>query len=356
MTCSIAYLNGEPVGAIPLSIREFQVAPDTFVQAAFENAVGTREDLRGRGIGTAMINAAKAFLADRCDEMMVYRGAERSDGYRFYVKTGHRDLLYLRSMVLPCPQRREADIYVGGLDEIGPLQGEMLQCFQATYHAYGGFPRRHATYWEQQLHSQIYDVLPQDTYIIRHPAKGSLRAYVLAGQRKRDKPIDHFSIMEVAGRDETAIEQALLGLEDLAARRATSVQTLTSAEDPFQNLLRRLGYQEGLRSTMIMGQALSPAALFGKVCAAPEMLTDLKVDFWAPFGEGTLYEGPEARQEITLEGKDEVIHRLLNRRLDIAAAVRTEWMTIRNGTPEVVERLTAALPYTPWVYHHIDYI
>ena len=50
MTCSIAYLDGEPVGAIPLSVRQFRLAPGVVVGAAFENAVGTREDMRSRGI------------------------------------------------------------------------------------------------------------------------------------------------------------------------------------------------------------------------------------------------------------------------------------------------------------------
>ena len=356
MTCSLAYLNGEPVGAIPLSVREFQVAPGVCVQAAFENAVGTREDMRGKGIGTAVISAAKTFLAGRCDELMVYRGGERTDGYRFYVKSGHRDLLYLRPMTLAEAQRCEADVSIISLAEIVPLQTEMLACFEATYGAFGGFPRRHASYWQQQLRSQIYEVLPQETFLIRHPANGPLAAYALAGRRTREDQRDHLSLMEVAGTGAPAVEQALRGLLDLAAREGVSLRTLTSAEDPHLPILRRLGFVEHLRSTMIMGQPLAPADLFAKTCAAAEALDALKIHFWAPFADGTLHEGRHARREITLEGKDDVIYRLLNRRLDVQAAVRTEWLTIRNATPDAVARLHAAFPYTPWAYHHLDYI
>lgn len=356
MTCSVAYLDGEPVGAIPLSVREFQVAPGACVLAAFENAVGTREDMRGKGVGTAVINAAKAFLAGRCDELMVYRGGERTDGYRFYVKSGHRDLLYLRPLALAEPQRCEADVAVGGLPEIEALQDELLACFETTYGRFGGFPRRHATYWRQQLVSQIYEVIPQETFLLRHPATGPLAAYALAGRHTHRDQRDHLAIMEVAGLSEPAIEQVLRGLLDLAARESISLRTLTSAEDPHLPALRRLGFAEHLRSTMVMGQPLSPADLFGKVCADVSALDALKIDFWAPFADGTLHEGPDAKREITLEGKDEVIYRLLNRRLDVEAAVRTEWLTIRNGTPETTERLAAAFPYTPWAYHHLDYV
>ncbi|MBM3471682.1 MAG: GNAT family N-acetyltransferase [Armatimonadetes bacterium] len=356
MTCSIAYLDGQPVGAIPLSVREFQVAPGVCVQAAFENAVGTREDMRGKGIGTAVIAAAREFLRGRCDDLMVYRGAERSDGYRFYVKSGHRDLLFLRPMVLAEPQRTEVDASVEGMDAVVSLQPQMLACFETTYGAFSGFPKRHATYWQQQLRSQIYEVLPQETFLIRHPAQGPLRAYVLVARRTRDDQRDHLTIMEAAGLSAEHTRYALLALGDFAAREAVSIRTLTSAEDPLQALLRELGYVEHLRTTMIMGQPLAPAELFTKVCTDLALLDELKIDFWAPFADGTLHEGPNAKREITLEGKDEVIYRLLNRRLDIEAAIRTEWLTIRNGTPEAVERLAAALPYAPWVYHHLDYI
>jgi hypothetical protein len=107
---------------------------------------------------------------------------------------------------------------------------------------------------------------------------------------------------------------------------------------------------------MIMAQPIAPAELFARVCRNAEALGDLKIDFWAPFGDGTLFEGPDARTEVTLEGKDEVIYRLLNLRLDVSAAVRTEWLTVRNGSTEIVGRLAQALPYAPWVYHHLDYI
>jgi len=356
MTCSIAYLDGEPVGAIPLSLREFQVAPGAIIRTAFENAVGTREDMRSRGIGTAVIKQATEFLAGRCDELMVYRGAERSEGYRFYLKSGHRDLVYLRQMALARPQPREADVAVQGIPELCASQAELLACFEATYGRLGGFPRRHEGYWEHQLRSLIYDVLPQETLFVRHPAQGALRAYALAGRRLPEEKYSHISTMEVAGLTEADIEQALFGLEDVAARRKLAIHALISTEDPLRPILRRLGYEEHVRSTMIMGQPITPRELFGKVCTDPGVLDDFKIDFWAPFGDGTLHEGPNATHEITLEGKDEAIYRLLNRRLDIRAAVRTEWLTLRNGTEEAVERLAIALPYSPWAYHHLDYI
>ena len=117
MTASMAYLKGEAVGAIPLDQRPFQVAPGAVIQTAFENAVGTREDMRSMGIGGAMISAAKEFLADRCDALMVYRGGERTNGYHFYVKSGHQDLIYLRQSLWE-PERAPTGAKILGLDDL----------------------------------------------------------------------------------------------------------------------------------------------------------------------------------------------------------------------------------------------
>ena len=48
--------------------------------------------------------------------------------------------------------------------------------------------------------------------------------------------------------------------------------------------------------------------------------------------------------------------RLLVCRLPLAEAVRSERLTIQNGTDEIVQRLDAVWPFAPWAYHHLDYI
>ncbi len=60
-TASLAFRGDELVGVIPLSLREFQLAPGLTASTAWENAVGAREDLRGQGVGTRMIHAAREF-------------------------------------------------------------------------------------------------------------------------------------------------------------------------------------------------------------------------------------------------------------------------------------------------------
>jgi len=91
------------------------------------------------------------------------------------------------------------------------------------------------------------------------------------------------------------------------------------------------------------------------VCRDLQALSDLKINVWTPTKDYVLFEGDNATREITLEGKDIFIERLLTRRLDIISAVQHNLLTIRNGSPEIAARLSEALPFAPWVYHHIDY-
>jgi hypothetical protein len=201
--------------------------------------------------------------------------------------------------------------------------------------------------------SQIYVVIPQDFLLVRYPAEGSLAGYVIASFRPSDGRDESARILEVAGLNQEAIEQALWGFEDFAAQQRKTAQAHASAEHlPASSD----ALTTGLRTTMIMAQPIRPADVAAKICRRPDLLKGLKVDFWAPWADGTLYEGPNARVQVTLEGKDEAIYRLLSLRLDVRAAYQTEWLTVRGGTPDIVERIALAFPYTPWVYHHLDYV
>ena len=119
--------------------------------------------------------------------------------------------------------------------------------------------------------------------------------------------------------------------------------------------MREIGLAEGLRHTMIMGQPIAPARLFAKVCAAPEAVAELKINVWSPGYEETIWEGPEAKREITIEGKELLLNRMLMRRLDVASAVASDLLTIAGERADDRERLAAALPYVPWEYHWIDW-
>ncbi len=354
-TASMAYLEGVPIGAIPLDQRQFLVAPDTPISTAFEHAVGTREDFRSRGVGGAMIDAAREFLAERCECLMVYRGAERSPGYKFYVKSGHRDLIYMRSLTWDPGDVQAGDVHVGDGEEAIASSGELLTVFQEAFAEYGGFPPRDEGYWQRALSDMIFAVIPQTVLFVRYPAEGELQAYCIGTMREAVRPDQVVTIMELAGTSDEAAREVLRGVGAEASKRGRGVTTIASVDSPWRMVMREMGFTEGERHTMIMGQAIAHERLFAKVCADPDAVDRLKINVWAPGFDATVWEGPNAEREITLEGKDIVITRLLNRRLDVRSAVAMDLLTIQGEASDDRDRIAAALPYCKWEYHKIDW-
>jgi hypothetical protein len=305
-----------------------------------------------------LINAAREFIRDRCEALMVYRGGERSIGYNFYWKTLHRDLLFIRQAQLAEPSDTGAVCAVTDLASIFQAEERLTELFQSTYASYGGFPPRGPGYWRRALAGQIYVVLPQETLLVRWPDTDDFRAYAILGIRKGAQGNQQLQVLEIAseeGRPDHAL-QVVRGVAGYAAKRRLTVGVSTNWEHPFRDVFRAAGFEEGPRWMMVMGQPIRPEALFDKLCRDREALTDLRIKVWTPTTDFVLYEGPEARTEITIEGKDSEMWRLLVCRLPLAEAVRSERLTIQNGTDEIVQRLDAVWPFAPWAYHHLDYI
>ncbi|HCA47202.1 MAG TPA: hypothetical protein DEP45_07515 [Armatimonadetes bacterium] len=354
-TASMAFLHGIAIGAIPLDQRPFQVAPGKVIDTAFEHAVGTRADFRSRGVGGAMIEAALEFLCDRAEALMVYRGGERSPGDRFYERSGHTDLIYMRPMTWRPKNVRADGVAVGGLEECLALQPELLRVFNAAFGDYGGFRPRGIGYWEMALSDMIFTVIPQEVLFARYPAEGELQAYCIATIRTGARASEQISIMELAATSEDAVREVLRATGAEAAARGWSVAAICSVDSPWRVAMRELGFEEGLRHTMIMGQPIAPARLFAKVCADQGAITELKINVWSPGYEDTIWEGPEAKREVTIEGKELLLNRMLMRRLDVATAVAGDLLTIAGERADDRERLAAALPYVPWEHHWIDW-
>lgn len=354
-TASMAFLDGIPIGAIPLDQRPFQVAPGKVIDTAFEHAVGTRGDFRSRGVGGAMIDAAREFLADRAEALMVYRGAERSPGYRFYERSGHYDLIYMRPMTWTPGEMEAGDVAVGGLADCLAIEQELVRVFDSAFGEYGGFRPREVGYWEMALNDMIFTVIEQDVIFARYPADGELEAYCIATVRTGERADEQVSIMEVAGVSDEAVREVLQAICAEGARRGQPVTTIASVDSPWRMLMREMGFEEGLRHTMIMGQPIAPGRLFEKVCADFDPVSELKINIWSPRYEDTIWEGEDATREITVEGRDLLLNRMLMRRVDVAAAVASDLLTIAGERADDRERLAAALPYAPWEYHKIDW-
>ncbi|MES2308701.1 MAG: GNAT family N-acetyltransferase [Verrucomicrobiota bacterium] len=353
--------TGSIVGAIPLSFRDFRAGEGLILKTVFENAVGTREELRGKGVGAQMISSAKNFLQGRCDALFLYRGAERSDGYRFYIKTGHQDLHYSRTFKLERPQKtgRGLSTVKKGVEEILPKEPLLLEVFESAFFGFGGFRERGVGYYRFALEGLIYAAHPHEFYIIEFEKNEVLQGYAIVGIRQKTKLDGSLHVMEFATRNRSleVADELFLAIADFASEKELSVTFATSDTSPYRSLLKAKGYDESERHQMVMTQILDYPALARKSWIPRDRLRGMEIKVWTPSRDFLLQEGSGiSSKKILLEMKDDILGRLLNRRLRLKEAIAMELVTVLGADEMDIEEMAKALPYVPWIYHEIDYI
>lgn len=243
------------------------------------------------------------------------------------------------------------------IEVLHECEEEVLRAYRATYASYGGHTPRRPGYWREALAGQIFIAVPREILLYHYPAQGDIVAYGIFGipQHKSYEPV--MQVLEMASSNgATGVVEVLKAAAAEAHKRDTALTDWVSIDHPYRYLYRQVGFIEKGRSLMIMGQAINPQRLFQRICRYPQALADLKINVWTPTKDYVLFEGPEATREITLEAKDIIIERLLTRRLDVVSAVKHDLLTIRNGDMGIAGCLGEALPFAPWVHHHLDWI
>lgn len=365
MTAVVALEGDRFVGAIPLAIRKFQIAPGRIITAAYENAVLVIDGMRDRGIGTKMIEAAKKFLVGRCDALMVYRGHERSLGYNFYAKTGHVDLHYLEEYTVSNPtdwgEIPNVKITTDE-DQFFAMEDEILRVFNSTFGKFGGFPPRGLGYWRKMVNGHIYAVHPTDFTYIWFEKNGQLEGYCICGRRD-DSPNNAeyrpLQILEMAvmNNDEFIGLSLLKAVSTLAARQGCA-WTMQGNNHPLTPLVKALGGESTPREkmSMIMGQLLTPEE-FGRFLQDRPLLNDVEISIWTPKRDFVLKSTEKTpRAKVTLGMKEETMIRFLLGRVDLSAALKDERITVTGGNDTVLSELAEAFARHDWVYHHLDYI
>lgn len=360
-TAVVAVQNKEIIGAIPFNIRDFKISTGITIEVAFEHAVGVREDKRDMGIGTQMINCAKEFMKKYCDALFVYRGAERSAGYRFYQKTGHCDLHIPRKQILEKPKSFGgiAQVKIEDADAIYAKEKILNKIFESTYKNFGGFPPRYPGYWKKILNSIIYVEVRYEIKLFTIYKKDILYAYAVVGTRKFDNNCETI-ILEMASLHGDKQYPVLLikAIVNMAYSLGSPVWIFSGSSYPYFELFRDMGFVERHRENdthFTMGQLLKPAEIFKKLFKPPKGV-GITINVWTPTQEFTI-ENPGGKcKDITLEMKDETLTRLLLCRIKLDEALKDERITVINMDDKILKALKNSFPFTPWVYHTIDYI
>lgn len=351
-TAPVAILDGKIVGAIPLRRRTYRVAPDAQVVAYVEHRVGVAEEVRATGIGSGMQACAKQFLQGRAEVLLVYRGAERSIGYKFYEKNGFHDVTCIRPYSVGPADGSADGVKWLGADEFFANEATWASIFDNCYAPFCGYHVR----WPGFLRDMTDSVLWQES--IRHEFafamledQGEPVGYMVVGKRK-----DAFQVMDIAVREGSVERLKRL----LAATQAVSATVGCRATDcsPLAAACRQLGApcppREG--AMMIMAHILDIEATAAKVWHDVPALRDVEVRVWTPEREGVIHQANNPARTLTLELKEHMLSRLLLRRLDLAVAVAEDRITLRHAEAGDAQALAQALPPCPWVYHQIDYL
>jgi len=352
-TTPVALADGTPVGAIPLYRRTYRVAPDAEVVAWVEHRVGVVEELRDQGFGSGMQSCAKEFLRGRGDILLVYRGAERSKGYRFYEKNGLHDVSYPFAVVLdPIEGATEGARWMSE-EEFFAKDDLWCEIFTECYGRFGGYPSRRAGYLEEIIGTVMWQeaMRHEFSYCVAEEG-GKPLGYLVLGRRQ-----EVLQVMELAVRG-GAVEPAKR-LLTTARGRGAPVRCYASHGTLAAAALREMGAEFPPRergAMMLMVHILDIESTGPKAWRDVPALRDVEVRVWTPEREGVIHRPEVPRRTLTLELKEHMLSRLLMRRLDVAVAVEEERITLRGDEPGDADALAKALAHCPWVYHPIDYL
>jgi GNAT superfamily N-acetyltransferase len=359
-TAAVAREGAQLVGFIPLQFREQVLRPGITAPVVYENAVGVHEEMRGQGIGTRMIEWAATALADRVDALMVIRGGERSDGYRFYRRSGHADLCYARSFELPVEHvwaghdaatDREG---IQVLDRARWLAAEpaLLALYARRYGRYGGGRQRGPGYWQEILDSHVYR--DQKWWLIALRGTDRLRGYLVASPGMWDKG-QHLYVYEVVGEDDRASAQLIRYARRLSVSGGYRAPYISLA-NPVGPLLRSMGFLQGDSSPHVMARVLRPERLFRRLAGGSNLLNSLSLTVNTPHRTVAVVDAPDARYAVRMEMKEAYLARLMMCRLDLAAAVEMELVRWDVHDPGVARELCAILAPCDWVQWFTDFV
>lgn len=352
-TAAVALLGGRLVGVIPFNVRDFEIAPGVVIRAAFANSVSVDEGLRDRGIGSRMMAAARRFLPAWAEAMLVYTGGERAAlPYRFYIiKTGHHDLSYPRCARRPVGSGPAAppDMRVQDSELALALDAELLDIYRQCYAGCAGTPPRQPGYRQGALASQIFVEIHYERLLLVTLGGDARHAYSLVGLLAGTLVVLEAAATTPQGEDELWTSLAALAVTVGAQETVVYGLDLTT---PLYASARRAGFRDDARNKVLAGHALAPEAICAQRWAAASSPPVVALDVWTPARSLRLRHSAGPR--LVLEMKEETLERLLFARLDLAAAVREQRVTVRDGDWALIRPVGEVLAPAPWVYHHLD--
>ena len=409
-----------PTAVMPISRRSIEISPNRRLNVGWlsSNQFASKMSLRRQTRETYpdwpdLLPELDALLVIRRDEASL--GARWYAQTGFHDVLNIR-CLYLDMTSPPAPQNATAGGRGGGgryhVQIASPQdatswdaafwQSEMLAVYRDVYASTGGPVSRHQNFWQPALARHYYKDHYQFQIIGLWAESGSqskienqkskiLMGYAVVGWSGWHSKRPRMDILELATRQwDTAVASELLHTTCQLAwsKNVHQVRAVISAHDPYRGHLTRSGFLDRWGYLMLakwlqpqrhldhLGQNLPPEiadmALTlsspGQVSLTlhPYTKSGIAIET-APAADplATLMQGkmhlPSANLPLQLQGDPRTLTRLLLQRLDITTALQ-DGSLFSNSAAQTklsdhdITRLSLAFPWTPWVFHMLDYI
>lgn len=339
-------------GAIPLRHSNFAINPHVSVPVAFENAVGVAQGARGKGVGTAMLDCAADFMRDRVDALYVYRGEERTPGYRFYRKTGHGDLYYHTTLTLNEPKGRDNNVEVLDVADAVALEKALLALYKSCWGGFGGYWKRSRGYFDKLLATCTGQ--PRQWKLLLQRTRAAITGYAIVDTECPWYP--GHCIYDFAAATPATREAILARIEWLANRAGRPVSMPTNCEHPMFHPLLKRRYVPNGNTPYIMGRILRPDRIFARLARSSPLLEALRLDAVTPHRNVAINHPARPKHVATLYLKESQLTRLLSCRLDLAGALATNLIRMSPVPARVTAMLSRVLRFWKWVSFSVDLV
>jgi hypothetical protein len=374
-----------PVAVMPMSRRTITVSPGRSLNAGWlsSNQFASRMGLRRQTRET--FRAWPQLLPD-LDALLVIRRDEGSLAARWYAHTGFHDVLSIRCLYLDMESAPDSGGAQSGRYQVQVVnagqspgdwnpaewQPQMLAVYRDIYAACGGTPVRTENFWAPTLAYHYYRQHYQFQIVgLWGAGRGeadarTLVGYAVIGWSGWHSKRPRMDILELATRqwDTLAASELLRTTAQLAWTKGVhQVRAVISAHDPYRSHLTRSGFIDRWGYVML-AKWLQPQRYLDKLAKSlPPDLGGLSLRLASP-GEVPLHldvRSPTGTAPVfNLQGDARTITRLLLDRLDVSGALSggdgTLFPVDSSAPLPDAPRLALAFPWTPWVFHMLDYI
>ena len=372
---------------MPLARRGIRVSAGRQLAAGWlsSNQFASRMSWRRQTRSTAH---AWADLLPEVDALLVMRRDEPGSAAAWYAQTGFADVLSIRCLYLdmdvppepaltPDPTasaaaRYQVKVVTPTDDQWQPdvWQPQMLSIYQDVHGAAGGAMPRYADFWQAALANHYYREHYQFQIIglwgasADAAAMPTLMGYAVVGWSGWHSKRPRMDILELATRQwDTAVAGDLIRTTCQLAwsKNVRQVRAVISVHDPYRGHLMRTGFADRW-GYLLQAKWLHPQRYLDVISAQfPADLGNFQLQLAAP---GRSAAGrrpriaPRPRQRDHLAGRRRhhhppagQPHRHHRRACKAARSSPAAPLSDRD-----LARLSLAFPWTPWVFHMLDYI